>query len=75
MSLMSVSQYADSAKAGSGPCLFSILKGLVSNYREGGLQNGRGGHMKFYPYEKGGVKSFSHAEVGGTTSFGAVLTR
>ena len=22
--------------------------------RGGGLQNGRGGHVKFYPYEKGG---------------------
>ena len=33
----------------------------------GGLQNGRGGHVKFYPYEKGGGgggKSFSHAEWG-----------
>ena len=42
----------------------------------GGLQNGRGGgHMKFYPYEKGGRKqSFSHAEGGGTTSFGVVFT-
>ena len=31
-------------------------KGLVTNYREGGgLQNGRrGGHVKFYPCEKGG---------------------
>ena len=33
--------------------------------RGGGLQNGRGGHVKFYPYEKGGGKSFSHAEGGG----------
>ena len=24
----------------------------------GGLQNGRGGHLKFYPYEKGGQKKF-----------------
>ena len=24
----------------------------------GGLQNGRGGHVKFYPYEKGGQKKF-----------------
>ena len=24
----------------------------------GGLQNGRGGHVKFYPYEKGGRKKF-----------------
>ena len=23
----------------------------------GGLQNGRVGHVKFYPYEKGGTKS------------------
>ena len=34
-------------------------KGLVTNYGEGGgLQNGRGGHVKFYPYEKGGRKKF-----------------
>ena len=26
--------------------------------------------MKFYPYEKGGGGSFSHAEGEGTTSFG-----
>ena len=27
--------------------------------RGGGLQNGRGGgHVKFYPYEKGGQKKF-----------------
>ena len=39
--------------------------------REGGLQNGRGGHVKFYPYEKGGGggKSFSHAEGGGHKKF------
>ena len=36
------------------------FKGLVTNYGEGGggLQNGRGGHVKFYPYEKGGQKKF-----------------
>ena len=28
------------------------------------LQNGIGGHVKLYPYEKGGVKSFSHSERG-----------
>ena len=34
-------------------------KGLVTNYGEGGLQNGRGGgDVKFYPYEKGGQKKF-----------------
>ena len=35
-----------------------ICKGLVTNYGEGG------GHVKFYPYEKGGGKSFSHSEGG-----------
>ena len=37
----------------------------------GGLQNSRGGHVKFYPYEKGegGGKSFSHAEGGGHKKF------
>ena len=35
-------------------------KGLVTNYGEGG-----GGHVKFYPYKRGGGGSFSHAE-GGT---------
>ena len=32
--------------------------------------------MKFYPYEKGGGKSLSHAEGGGgEISFGVVFTR
>ena len=40
-------------------------EGLVTNYGEGGLQNGRGGHVKFYPYEKGvGGKGLSHSEGG-----------
>ena len=39
--------------------------GLVTNYGEGGgCKTGGGGHVKFYPYEKGGRKSFSHAEGG-----------
>ena len=41
------------------------IKGLVTNYGEGGQQNGRGEHVKFYPYGKrAGEKSFSHAEGG-----------
>ena len=38
----------------------AAIQGLVTNYGEGGgLQNGRGGgHVKFYPYEKGGQKKF-----------------
>ena len=39
----------------------------------GGYKTGRGGHVKFYPYEKGSGKSFSHAEGGGTKSLGVVF--
>ena len=47
-------------------------KGLVTNYGEGGgLQNGRGGHVKFDPYEKEWVeKVLACQKGGGTTSFG-----
>ena len=48
----------------SDPC---STKGLVTNYREGGgatKREGGGGHVKFYPYKKGGGKCFSHAEGG-----------
>ena len=47
-------------------------KGLVNNYREGGTtkREGGGGHVKFYPYEKGGGKGFSHAEGGAQNFFG-----
>ena len=42
------------------------LWGLVTNYVEGELQNGKVGPMKFYPYKRGGggENSFSHAEGG-----------
>ena len=33
-------------------------KGLVTNNGGGGLQNGKGGHVKFYPYGKGAWKKF-----------------
>ena len=45
------------------PCRH-VPKGLVTNYGEGGLQNGRVWHVKFYPTKKGGGKRFSHAEGG-----------
>ena len=32
-------------------------------------------HVKFYPPKRGGEKRFSHAEGGGTTSFGVVFTQ
>ena len=55
-----------------------IVKGLVTNYGEGGATKREGGRqVKFYPYEKGGGrKSFSHAEGGGSKrSFGVVFIR
>ena len=51
-------------------------KGLVTNYGEGGggLQNGGGGHVKFYPYKKGGgLKKFETMLRGGTKSLGVVF--
>ena len=30
---------------------------------------GGGGHVKFYPYDKGGWKSLSHSEGGGHNKF------
>ena len=52
---------------------------MVTNYGEGAAtkREGGGGHVKFYPYEKGGRgrKSFSHVKGGGTKSFGVVFTR
>ena len=44
-------------------------KGLVTNYGEGGLQNGRGGHVKFYPYEKGGAEKVLAVLKGGHKKF------
>ena len=41
----------------------------------GGATKREGGHVKFYPYEKGGGKSFSHAKRGGKKSFGVVYTQ
>ena len=37
---------------------------LITGRGGGGLQNGMGGHVKFYPYEKGGRRSMSHSEGG-----------
>ena len=39
--------------------LNKLDKGLVTNYGEGeGATKREGGHVKFYPYEKGGRKKF-----------------
>ena len=34
--------------------LFKCYKGLVTNYGKGGYKTGGVGHVKLYPYEKGG---------------------
>ena len=41
-------------------CYLLQVKGLVTNYGEGGgyKMGGGGGHVKFYPYKKGGQKKF-----------------
>ena len=52
-----------------------LFWGLVTNYGEGGLQNGRGGHVMFYPDEKGGAEKVLTMLKGGTKSFGVVFTR
>ena len=45
--------------------MISLLRDWSLITGRGGATNGRGGHVKFYPYEKGGGgKSFSHAERG-----------
>ena len=36
----------------------------MANYGEGWATKWEGGHLKFYPYEKVGRKSLSHAEGG-----------
>ena len=62
--------------------LTTLHKGLVTNYGEGGggrLQNGRGGHVKFYSYEKGGGGVEQVLAMlkggGGRKSFGVVFTQ
>ena len=52
-------------------------KGLGTNYMEWGeLKNGRGRHVKFYPYKTGGGAEKVLAMLkGGTKSFEVVLTR
>ena len=55
-----------------------INDGFYMDWSRGGVgykMGGGGGHVKFYPYEKGGggKTSFSYAE-GGSQSFGVVLT-
>ena len=49
---------------------------MASLLRRGGYKTGGGGgHVKFYPYEKGGAEKVSAMPNGGTTSFEVVLTQ
>ena len=42
---------------------------LITRGGGGGYKTGGGRHVKFYPYEKGSGKSFSHAEEEGHNKF------
>ena len=46
-------------------------KGLVTNYGEGGAtkRGGGGGHVKFYPYKKGGAEKVLTTLKGGHKKF------
>ena len=57
MSVMSVFIGGTDEGSGREGCL-NVSKGVVTNYGEGGYKTGGGGHVKFYPYEKGGQKKF-----------------
>ena len=37
---------------------------LITGRGGGGATNREGEYVEYYPYEKGGAKSFSHADVG-----------
>ena len=48
------------------------MGGRATKWEGGGYKMGGGGHVKLYPYEKGGVKNSSHAK-GGAQSFGVLF--
>ena len=53
--------------------LFTYYKGLVTNYGEGGLQNGRGAR-EVLPLRKGVTEKVLSILKGDTKSFGVVFT-
>ena len=60
-----------------GPCCRVEFRGQGPYELLGGgegYKKGRAGHVKFYPYEKGGPKSFSHAEEGAQQILGSFYT-
>ena len=72
-----VLQHSTTSQAQRGEAV-GAHKGLVTNHGEGGggYKTGGGGHMKFYPYEKGGgAENVLAMQEGGTKSFGIVFTR
>ena len=51
----------------------TLRTGPVTNYGGGGGATKREGrHVKFYPYEKGGTKSLSHAKGGHKLFWGSL---
>ena len=54
---------------GEGKCLFRDRSLITGRGGGGATQREGGGQLKFYPYEKGDGKSFSHAEGGNANSF------
>ena len=46
-----------------------VPKGLVTNYREGGLKNGRGGAREVLPQRKGGAEKVLAILKGGHKQF------
>ena len=46
-----------------------LAKGLVTNYGEGGLQNGRGGAREVLPLQKGGAEKVLAKLKGGHKKF------
>ena len=51
-----------------------VTKGLVTYYGEGGgYKTGGGGHVKFYPYEKGGAEKVLAVLKGGHKKFWGIF--
>ena len=70
--LVSATHNYDPARAADSP----LMDKSLNTEREGGSKMvGGGGQVKFYPYKRGGWKSFSHVERVGTASFEVVLTQ
>ena len=69
---MGLDRWCNAQRLDTCPCSSGAMdKGVVTSYGEGGGAIKREVQAKFYPYEKGGVKSFSHPEGGNKTFWGS----